>query len=264
MEDYVLTANYRRGDQTFTSVTGFYGYHFGVAVAANEAQNNGPALFTVDAPEHYRQFSQELRVVSSSGHAIDYLAGVYFQTDQLAFMQSVDYPFIALPAPLYPLGSQANFSQGEHDYAAFGSLTWNITDDLRVIGGIRGTYVRKGYDWNEKFGNATAQYGGVTTFPGALCTTSTPATGLQAKLGTLGLGAACSFNGWRQDSDWLPSAKLEYKFAPDVMGYLSFSQGFKAGGFNGARYHGRREQSSLSTGIRQRIRGGTQESVVRR
>ncbi|MBK6673632.1 MAG: TonB-dependent receptor [Proteobacteria bacterium] len=36
------------------------------------------------------------------------------------------------------------------------------------------------------------------------------------------------------DSDFMPSAGLQYKFSDDVMGYVKYTTGFKAGGFSGA------------------------------
>jgi len=231
---YVLTANYREWAHTFTSVTAYTNDQFEVYEAANETANNGAALFTVYGPERYNQFSQELRVASPSQQPIQYLGGLYFQTDQLHFGQAFDYTFLKVPSPLNPLGSETEFRQGEHSYAIFGSATWNVTDRFKLSAGLRGTQGNKSYDNQELLGNATQQYGGVVPFSGALCSPSTPATGLLAVAARLGLGAACAFNGARKDKAWLPSAKLQYDVASRAMLYLSYARGFKAGGFNGS------------------------------
>jgi len=42
-------------------------------------------LLTTEAPEKYHQFSQEFRVASAAGQAIEYLAGAYFQTGDTFF-----------------------------------------------------------------------------------------------------------------------------------------------------------------------------------
>ena len=65
----VLTINYRRWGHTFTSVSGFYNYHFDLQFG-----NDGTplTLLTTEAPEKYHQFSQEFRVASAAGQAIEY------------------------------------------------------------------------------------------------------------------------------------------------------------------------------------------------
>ena len=241
----VLTANYHAWGHTFTSVTGANSYHFNVNEAANETQNDGPVLFSVHAPERYQQFSQEFRVASPSGQTFEYLAGVYFQTDQLNYAQAFNFafqnPVLSVPpftAFALPLGQESDVSQGEHSYAVFGSLTWNITDQLKVTGGLRGSWVQKSFSSAEYYGQASKDFGGIIPYAGTLCSapdaTTNPATGLQALASKLGLGQACAFKGNRSDSAWLPSAKVQYQFTPDAMGYFSFAKGFKAGGFNGA------------------------------
>jgi outer membrane receptor protein involved in Fe transport len=69
---------------------------------------------------------------------------------------------------VHPLGSETNYRQGESDYAGFGSLTWNITDKLRVTGGLRATWVDKNYYYNSLYGNAAQEYGGVSPFTSSL------------------------------------------------------------------------------------------------
>jgi iron complex outermembrane recepter protein len=234
-QSYVLTANYHAWDHTFTSVTAYTNNQFRVYEAANETEDNGPALFSVLAPERYRQFSEELRVASPTGQTIEYLAGVYLQTDQLHFAQDFDYTFLPAPPPFAPFGSVTEYSEGEHSYAAFGSASWNVTDQLKLSAGLRATQDLKSFDYDEYFGNPTQQYGGILTpFTGSLCTPTTAATGQQAKAAALGLGAACTFSGDRKDKAWLPSAKIQYQVVPQGMLYFSYARGFKAGGFNGA------------------------------
>ena len=234
--DAALTAHYRVLGQTITSVTGLYGYHFGLQVAANETESNGPALFAVQAPEHYQQFSQEFRIASPSGGRFEYLAGFYYQADELAYSQFLNFAFLtpALPAAFTPLGEGDVYRQREDVYSAFGLLTWNITDALKLTGALRATEDNKGFNYQELFGTTSAEYGGLTPFSGALCTTTTPATGLQASAQKLGLGAACAFTGSRNDKALLPSARIQYQITPTVMSYFSFNRGFLAGGFNGA------------------------------
>lgn len=242
----VLTVNYRRWGDKFTTVTGYTGYHFHINEAGNETQNNGSALFTVNAPEHYHQFSQEFRVTSAPNRTLEYLAGAYFQTDQLYYAQNFDFalfsPLLASAPPFAPLtlpmGEATNVTQNEHSYALFGSATWNITKRLKLTGGLRGTWVLRNFHNATLYGQSLTPYAAINPYSGTLCTapdaSTNPPTGLQALASVLGLGEPCTFRGRRSDHSWLPSAQLQYRITPSAMAYFSYAKGFLAGGFNGA------------------------------
>jgi iron complex outermembrane recepter protein len=229
--EYVLVANYRKWAHTFTSVSGFYKYHFLINV---DADLTPLQLLTAQAPEHYNQYSQEFRVASPVDQPIEYLVGTYFQTDSLSFSQDFNYfflspviasiPLLAPLVPHLPLGQSTDFAQNEHSYAVFGSTSWNITDALKLTGGLRGSSVQKHYNWSSLFGPGTQLYGGIASLQDEL----------QPIAGALGVGAPGTLTGNRKDQAWLPSAKIQYKIAPEVMAYFSYGRGFKAGGFNGA------------------------------
>ena len=226
-----LTINLKRWGHTFTSVTGYYDYRYNL----NQDGNSIPqTLLNVQAPERYGQFSQEFRVTSPSSQRLEYLAGVYFQTDDLNFSQNFNYSFLspkvqaakpfASLLPYLPLGVSTNFAQTERNYGVFGSATLHLTDALKVSAGLRGTLVDKDYNWNNFFGTATQAYGSIVPLPAALATLPN----------ALGIGTAGVLAGNRADSAWLPSANITYQVTPAAMVYASFSEGFKAGGFNGA------------------------------
>lgn len=233
-QEYVLTANVRHWGHTFTSVTAYTGYDWAIDVPAEPGLNNSTPMLTIHGPERYSQFSQELRVTSPTNQPIEYVAGAYFQSDHLHFQQDENLSFVPFPPPFGPLGYAISFGQGETSTDVFGSATWHATDRLSVSVGARQSWVDKNYQYDSFFGNATQTYGGIVALPGMVCTASSPASGLQAIASTFGLGAACTFNGDRGDRAFMPSANIHYNFAPAVMGYVSYSRGFLAGGFNGA------------------------------
>ena len=225
----VLTLNYRRWGQTFTSVTGFYNYHFSTNVDGGQlpefiylAQHN---------TEKYHQLSQELRVASATGRPVEYLAGVYFQTDKLPENIDINAPFAnsianlpgfgALKAYL-PVSFEPGFSQDEKVYSVFGSLGWNITEQWKLNAGLRGARVDKNFDGYLHYGTSKQIYGGFTPIPAAL----EPLWGVLE-------GAPGEQNVSRSDRAWMPSAGLQYQIQPEVMAYFTYSRGFKAGGFNG-------------------------------
>lgn len=230
----VLTINYHKWGHTFTSVTGFYNYHFKSAFDADQLPLT---LLNVWGGERYNQFSQELRVASPQDQAIEYLAGAYVQVDKLFVDQSLNatllnpvvssIPPLAPLVPYLPLGQVTQFSQPEQTYSIFGAVTWHISDQIKLTAGLRGSWVHKSIDWDLHYGTATEAYGGIVPFPASIA-----ALGNAFAEGA-GLGVAASLNATRRDQAWMPSAKLQYQVAPTVMTYFSYAKGFKAGGFNG-------------------------------
>jgi iron complex outermembrane receptor protein len=230
-DESVLTINYHRSAYDFTSVTGFTEYSFNF----NWDAGGLPApVQTVTGPEHYNQFSEELRVTSSTDQPIEYLAGAYLQTDHLAYGLERNLPelnsivlspsFAAL-APYLPLADDELFSQDEQSYAVFASLAWKATKTLKLSAGLRGVSNRKAADVSSYWGAGTQLYGGfvqnplpVTTLEGSFFGRSTPAT----------QGAFS-----RTDRALLPSAKIQYQMEADAITYFSAARGFLAGGFNG-------------------------------
>jgi outer membrane receptor protein involved in Fe transport len=230
-DEYVLTVNYRNWNQTLTSVTGYYGYRYNLNL---DADSTPATLLNIQAPEDYHQFSQELRIASPTDQPIEYVGGAYFQSDQLRFDQDFGYFFVsptvaalrpfAPLVPYLPLGQDTHFAQPEDTYSLFGSVSWHATDRLTLSEGLRGSYDRKTYDWNLFYGTSTQAFGGIVPLPSSVA----PLAPL------LGLGNPNTLSGSRTDHAWMPSSKIQYQLDPTTMAYLSYTRGFKAGGFNGA------------------------------
>lgn len=224
-----LTLNYRQWDHTFTSVSGFYNYHFS---AQGDAGLLPVFVYQTQEPtEKYHQFSQELRVASPADQLVEYLAGAYFQTDQLVENIDVNAPFAnfvaTLPghaalAPYLPVAFEPGFAQHEKIYSIFGSLSWKITDSLKLNAGIRGSRDNKDFDGYLYYGTSKQLYGGFTPIPPDVASLWSILNGLP---GTQSVD--------RSDQAWMPSAGLQYRIQPDLMAYFSYNRGFKAGGFNG-------------------------------
>jgi outer membrane receptor protein involved in Fe transport len=224
----VLTADYHIDDLTLTSVSGFYQYDF----SSRGDQVNFPQfLNTHTSQENYHQFSQELRVASPIGATFEYLAGVYFQTDRLTQNIELNAPFVdafgpllGIPPELLPLAWSPGFAQKEDVYSVFGSLSWNVTDRLKLTAGLRGSSVKKDFSGYNQYGTSDQLYGGFTPIAPNY---------QQAWSVTEGPPGSISLN--RTDNAALPTAKIQYQLNPNAMLYFSYSKGFKAGGFNGAQ-----------------------------
>ena len=233
-QEYVLNASYDLGGPTLSAITAYlrHDYHYTLDLDGPQPAD----LFSGAVPEHYRQFSQELRLASGQGGAVDYIGGLYYQHDTLDTEQDLIYSFqtpvlAARPAfaalvPYLPLGQALAFRQSENIYSAFGSVTWHVAPRLRVAAGLRGTIVTKDADKSIYFGTGRSFTEGVTPFPTSVLALS--------KLVTNGIAPTTAASYHRTDRRLTPSVNVQFDVAHDVLAYASYSNGFKAGGFNGA------------------------------
>jgi len=231
----VLTVNYHFLGHTLTSVTGFYNYHSNQDI---DADGTPSTLLNLRIDEQFHQLSQELRIVSPADQAIEYLAGLYFQTSELRgeptdlsyyFLTPTiqSKPALAALVPYLPLGAGGTNAQDEHSYAVFGSLSWNVTERLKLSAGLRGSWVNKTLTFTNFYGTAAQTYGDIVPLP----------TNLQP-LGAALLGAQTSGVASRSDDAWLPSARIQYQLTPNAMLYASYAKGFKAGVPSGGTTNG--------------------------
>ena len=232
-QEFLLQADYTLPFATLSSVSGYLSHRLDFAF-----DPDGPVpadLLAVAAPEHYQQLSQELRLTSRPGGSIEYLAGLYFQHDRLVTDQMLTLGFLSptvsgRPAlaplvPYLPVAEVFAYRQAESIYSAFGSVTYHVSSALRVVGGLRATAVKKAADKSLFFGTGHSFVADVTPFPDPVLALS------QTLTRSLGPTVAASYA--RDDRHVSPSLNIQYELAPDLLGYLSYANGFKAGGFNG-------------------------------
>lgn len=214
------------------------------------AVNGTQEGFPISQQERYRFFSQEVRFESNSGGTFEYTLGAYYQYGKLNFgglsnfyfapfgaiienALRVDFPDIT---PTTPYASGYGSVQTENTFSAFAAATIRPVDHLRINLGARYTSVRKkatrlltvGTSQNGDpstyvvFGNGTA--------PSA--TIGVPITRSQGFCAIIG----CELNDFnprkKTDDQFMPSVGVQYDFADRLMGYATYSKGFKAGGYS--------------------------------
>ena len=222
-ESYALQVDWKLGDFTLTSITGAVGFDFKRRTSATAA-----TVLAIDSQimENYYQYSQELRLLSPTGGVFDYVVGLYYSKDNSKIEQTGVYmpsfgQLYTYPANLDSLtfGATPRSYRGEgNSYSAYGSGTFHFLDDqLRAILGLR--LSKDTMDAHSWIRNST--YNRVTD-------TVTPVN----PPGQLGANyQEFSLYGNRDEHYTLPSLTFQYDVTDDVMTYLSYSQGFKAGGF---------------------------------
>src|SRR5262249_49042200 len=201
----VLTIEYQKWGHTFTSVSGFYSYH---SESKADYADLPSLFFTSESPEKFHQFSQELRVASSSDQPIEYMVGGYFQTDHITFPAEANGAFLnflgpLIPplAPYLPYAAQDGFMQGEHVYSMFASTSWKVTDRLKLKAGLRRSRVSKDITASAFIGHSDQTYGGAIPDPPAILSIWE----------SLGIPAPLSLHYRPANSAWMPSAGIQYQ-----------------------------------------------------
>jgi iron complex outermembrane recepter protein len=202
-----ITANWRLGGYTLTSQSGY-------TESQANAQGNLAFLpgnaYLQYVNDNGKQFTQELRLASPVGPRLDYIVGLFYLYGQYInyTTQGVDYPAgTALPIPL--TGKEVTyFNQIDRANSAFGQANYQIFDPLKLTVGLRYTNETKDAD----FSRTTLTPGLYTTIPG-LETPFAPFSLSESKGNLDG------------------SVGLNYKVNSDILFYVSWGQGTKAGGY---------------------------------
>jgi len=151
---------------------------------------NGPAFNPAFSGGSASQFSSELRLAGSSG-PIDYIVGGFYLKEEYDNIGQYNQEFV-LPT--------LNYHGETESWAAFGQLTANITDQFRLVGGLR-------YTRDNKL--IAGGINNLITFCGGIPLTTPPAS--FGVVGTAGVGCQApgnlphypDFNTIEEGLDWL-------------------------------------------------------------
>lgn len=129
---YSHTVTYQRQDAT--DAYGVYTQLFGMP----------PGVAKFDLDLDLKKWTQEFRLQSPTGRRFEWLLGAFYTHEdsanhQLASVFDQNYQPITGPfAPFFnPYFALAEVPTTYQEYAAFGDLTWNISDKFDVTGGLR-------------------------------------------------------------------------------------------------------------------------------
>lgn len=257
-----LTAEIDIGDHTLTSISGYARYKYRDICDCDFA---AVPLIQVDARESYKQYSQELRLASPQGQAIEYILGGYYHKSKVnfnsveSFGSSMAYTLLGLPTPLLlpNLTRDYAFKQDQEMWSLFGQATWNASDATRLIVGLRWFKDDKsashvldkrftgGWDYSAlaalpagtiAFGSTAADYDRflASTFGTTPIAPGAPTPGFLTEAVYASLLGTSEHNVSRSRSEkkvnW--NVTFQQDLADDVMAYASVSTGTKGGGFD--------------------------------
>ena len=182
-----------------------------------DADNTPLLILHTNYTSESEQFSQELQALIDS-QRLDGVIGLYYFDED-----SFDRLLVPLGNPGTSYDTQ-RVSMDAEARAAFTEWTFKLTDALSATAGVRYTQETKGLQsimFNVSPATATEP-----PAPTALCPFAGPPP---TQTGCLFI----STNRFeRKFSSTTASASVQYRFNPRLMTYLSWSQGFKSGGFN--------------------------------
>ncbi len=202
-----------------TSVSAWRSWRWG---PANDRDFIGLPITTISQnPSRQDQWTQEVRFAASTKN-IDYVVGVYGFYQEIKTAGVQEQGALASrwllsganandPSILNHLRSENDIGLNNTSAAAFGQLTWHVTDKLKVQPGVRFNYDKKDGKYIATVTNAT----------------NTPLTAAQ-----LGVLAPQNYNPEFSDTNVSGDFTTSYAFTPDVLTYVTFARSFKSGGIN--------------------------------
>ena len=208
-----------------------YGQYF---VDDNGAFIN-PAQY-IQAQDGYKKTSHELRIASSQENRLRFVGGLFWMDQSHDIEQR--YRIDNLASTLSVRGWEDTIwltqqERKDHDEAIFGELAFDFTDKLTGTVGFRHFRADNALAGFFGFANGYSSQGGQlpqNRYGEAACIVqfgTNPANWPSFN------GAPCKvFDKDVQEKDTLGKANLSYKFAPNKMMYLTWSEGYRPGGIN--------------------------------
>ncbi len=220
-------------------------------------------------PTRNEAVTAELRLTSAEDRRLRYIVGAYGDLTWLKRrgFSALDFTGIGrgvrsaligrgIPASLLPSVAgfdAANtliianpFDQKGKSWAVFGELSYDLTDKLRLTGGLRynwdKTSILRGFDQSQDLNGrsfaSVASYGGVVPVPGFQIMPGVTVEQLLAGTfagvyrGFMALPGSPADRGSMQDGNVQPAARIEFRPSNGVLLYGAFQTGTKQGGFN--------------------------------
>jgi iron complex outermembrane receptor protein len=212
------TVEYRLSDAaTVKSITAYrkFDSQFG-----RDSDNSPYTIVETYDDIHHHQFSQELQLYGSLlDDRLDYLLGGYYFKEKGNDLNDVYTSVILI---------QSGGAASTRSAAGFAHLTYHVNDKLRITGGVRYTNERKDFlpDQHVLFYDYTqALFGGAGFTDGQLILPHVQSTRTFNNVSAMG--------------------GIDYQWTDRLMTYVSFSQGFKSGGFNQRVFPPRDEPGSF-------------------
>ncbi len=204
-------ADWRAGADTLTSQTSLIHYNL---YYVDDLDFSPDDTVTFVRKEHYDQVAQEFRLASPGGGRLNYQSGLFYLGSHWKSSEDQLWAVAAFPPPPDPTSGQVFngpftnlFTEDTNTYSAYASGDWRILEKLTFAAGVRYSHIDKDVD-----------YGRVNAAPLTIWNTIA--------------NPPFDFTRLNHSADFFDgNASLRYQVTRDLMAYLSYGHGSKAGGY---------------------------------
>jgi iron complex outermembrane receptor protein len=202
-----ITANMTWGfdNAEWTSITGYRNLEQSLLV---DFSDNPVPAFVIGQDGAFKQFSQEFQGAGNIDE-FSWVVGAFFMKET---NDNIRRDELFLFGGVVAGDFVADFENDSESWALFGQGSYDITDKLTATLGGRWTKENKSIDMSQ-----------LVDIGGGVLIELWNNTDLEA----VGTATNPTFE------DFTPHVSLKYQFSDDTMTYLSYSEGFKSGGWNG-------------------------------
>ncbi len=230
-----LNADLDVGLGSFTSVTGYRSQHSALSstytgVAPMAADGEVLSLFDANREDERETFQQELRFASRLDGPFQFVAGGFFQKEDIDFCVSQLLGFLDLASGPLPFGTWNTTpyilcnAQKSKSYALFTEANFKLTDRLTLTGGFRYTWENKVWRGRQQAFAQELKGGFDPSFTAANLKRPLDASVYRFPANVV-----------RVEEDWAEPtwrASIGWEATNDIFAYFTYSRGFKSGGFN--------------------------------
>ena len=209
------------GQSDYSDYSFFYDdlYGYGAYFYDNAGDLVNPNQYINFSDRYRRQFG-EIRVASPAENRLRLIAGLFGQRQKHEITQH--YIIDDISDDIQVPGTDDNIwytrqDRIDRDYAAFGELSYDLTDSVTATGGIRVYNYKNSLAGFFGYNNPGFSSNPVYACQGPAVVADAPCTNLDKVT---------------SDTDFIHKLNLTWKVNPDVMVYATWSRGFRPGGIN--------------------------------
>jgi len=219
---YTLNMEYALGAGTLTAILGYQETNEDVATDFDATPLN---TFHVLRRQDSEQTTAELRFASDDflDDRLNFVAGVFWVDDEYQLDQKT-----SITAALGPDAALFQNPLADHQreaWAIFGEFHYDLTEQLMLTLGGRYTEEEKDYAGSISFGGGAAN-----GLPGYVPGSPMDDFFIFGEPIWVPADAANGNESWEE---FTPKIGLDYRVSDDILTYVSYSEGFRSGGFNG-------------------------------
>lgn len=224
------------GGYTLNAITGYFDHnteYLQQLVPSPVPGIGGGGQLPVFQRESFRQWSQEVRLVSPLGGFLEWQVGAYFSDTKLRNNGLTGFYFRPFGAgiPTYTADSPVSGRLIAHEdsttKSVFGAATLTPVEKVKLNFGLRYSMVEKDAFRSLIYGVADAKYPRPENFVAGDVAAGNTLNGI------LGSSNTNFPNPHRKDDKLMPSFGIQFEANRDLTAYATYTKGFKAGGYSG-------------------------------